>query len=70
MNLVETADRILRVHTIARLMGRSRRTIRRRIQNRVYPAIRIGRRAWASGVTSKPANGGHFKTGQRKVAWD
>jgi lambda repressor-like predicted transcriptional regulator len=22
------------------------------------------------GVTSKPANGGHFKTGQRKVAWD
>jgi hypothetical protein len=24
----------------------------------------------ASGVTSKPANGGHFKTGQRKVAWD
>ena len=23
-----------------------------------------------SGVTSKPANGGHFKTGQRKVAWD
>ncbi len=24
----------------------------------------------ASGVTAKPANGGHFKTGQRKVAWD
>ena len=24
----------------------------------------------ASGVTSKAANGGHFKTGQRKVAWD
>jgi len=24
----------------------------------------------ASGVTSKPANGGHFKTGQRKSAWD
>jgi len=23
-----------------------------------------------SGVTSKPANGGHFKTGQRKSAWD
>jgi hypothetical protein len=23
-----------------------------------------------SGVTSKPANGGHFTTGQRKVAWD
>ena len=23
-----------------------------------------------SGVTAKPANGGHFKTGQRKVAWD
>jgi hypothetical protein len=26
--------------------------------------------ALPSGVTSKPANGGHFKTGQRKVAWD
>jgi hypothetical protein len=25
---------------------------------------------YASGVTSKPANGGHVKTGQRKVAWD
>ena len=24
----------------------------------------------ASGVTSKAANGGHFKTGQRKLAWD
>jgi hypothetical protein len=24
----------------------------------------------ASGVTSKAANGGHFKTGQRNVAWD
>jgi hypothetical protein len=23
-----------------------------------------------SGVTSKAANGGHFKTGQRNVAWD
>jgi hypothetical protein len=25
---------------------------------------------FASGVTSKAANGGHFKTGQRNVAWD
>jgi serine/threonine protein kinase len=35
-------------------------------------AEREFRRAFelASGVTSKPANGGHFKTGQRKVAWD
>jgi hypothetical protein len=29
-----------------------------------------GERSFASGVTSKPANGGHFKTGQRRVAWD
>jgi hypothetical protein len=29
-----------------------------------------GQNAITSGVTSKAANGGHFKTGQRNVAWD
>jgi excisionase family DNA binding protein len=43
---VETADRMLRVHTLARLLGCSSRTVRRRIQNDEIPAIRIGRRAW------------------------
>jgi len=28
------------------------------------------REVLTSGVTSKAANGGHFKTGQRNVAWD
>jgi excisionase family DNA binding protein len=41
-----SADRILRVHTIAKLLGCSPRTVRRRIQNHVELAIRIGRRAW------------------------
>jgi hypothetical protein len=40
------ADRIVRVHTIAKLLGCSPRTVRRRIQNHVELAIRIGRRAW------------------------
>jgi len=39
-------DRVLRVHTAAKLSGYSERTIRRRIQNREIPATRIGRRAW------------------------
>lgn len=39
-------DRVLRVHTVAKLSGYSERTIRRRIQNHEIPASRIGRRAW------------------------
>ncbi len=48
MNLgLESQERILRVHTIARLLGCSRReTIRRRIQKKQIPARRIGKRAW------------------------
>lgn len=41
-----SSDRILRVHTLARLLGCSRRTVRRRIALRLIPAMRIGRRAW------------------------
>jgi|HubBroStandDraft_6_1064221.scaffolds.fasta_scaffold841821_2 excisionase family DNA binding protein len=42
----ELVNKILRVHTVARLLGCSRRTIRRRIQQHQIPAFRIGRRAW------------------------
>jgi excisionase family DNA binding protein len=42
----ESEERILRVHTVAKLSGYSERTIRRRIQNHEIPASRIGRRAW------------------------
>jgi excisionase family DNA binding protein len=51
MNSVQTADRI---HTIARQLGCSTRTIRRRIQTQAVPAIRIGRRAW--GVRASDLN--------------
>jgi excisionase family DNA binding protein len=56
MNLAraEQADRVLRVHTLAKLLGCSRRTIRRRIQNHKLPAARIGRRAW--GVRASDLN--------------
>lgn len=43
---VSSSDRILRVHNVARLLGCSPRTIRRRIQKRQIIAMRIGRRAW------------------------
>jgi excisionase family DNA binding protein len=61
---VESANRMLRVHTLARLLGCSTRTIRRRIQNEEIPAVRIGRRAWgvrASDLGRPPGNpgGGH-----------
>ena len=48
MNLamLKPADRVLRVHTVARLLGCSRRTVRRRILSYEIPARRIGRRAW------------------------
>ena len=39
-------DRVLRVHTAAKLLGYSERTIRRLIQNHEIPAFRIGRRPW------------------------
>jgi excisionase family DNA binding protein len=42
----EGEERILRVHTVAKLSGCSRRTIRRRIHNHEIPASRIGHRAW------------------------
>jgi hypothetical protein len=42
----EFGKRLLRVHVVARLVRRSPRTVRRRIENHELPAIRIGRRAW------------------------
>jgi len=47
-------DRILRVHTVATLLGRSRRTIRRHIQNHEIPAVRVGRRAWGIRASDLP----------------
>jgi excisionase family DNA binding protein len=43
----QPADRLLRVHTAARMLGCSPRTVRRRIQNHEIPATRTGcRAAW------------------------
>ncbi len=39
-------NRILRVHTAAKILGCSARTVRRRILKREIPATRVGRRAW------------------------
>ena len=47
------------------VMGKQIATLREDLATRVALTDK-----WASGVTSKPANGGHSKTGQRKVAWD
>lgn len=45
-NVYRREDRILRVHTAAKILGCSSRTIRRRILNHEIPAIRMNRRAW------------------------
>jgi excisionase family DNA binding protein len=58
-----TADRIVRVHIAARILGCSERTVRRWIENQKIPAERIGRRAWGirtSILNRRPhGNGGH-----------
>jgi len=41
-----TVDRFVRVHIAARMLGCSPRTVRRRIEHREIPAMRLGRRAW------------------------
>jgi hypothetical protein len=46
MKLGNTAHRVLRVHTIAKLYRCSDRTVRRRIPRRPHLAERIGRRPW------------------------
>ena len=46
-----STDRILRVHIVAKLLGYSRRTVRRRIKANKIPAIRIGRRPWGVRVS-------------------
>ena len=38
-------ERVLRVHTAAKLLGCSNRTVRRRILEKKIPAARIGQRA-------------------------
>jgi excisionase family DNA binding protein len=45
-NICRTEVRILRVHTAAKILGCSPRTVRRRILNHEIPAIRMNRRAW------------------------
>lgn len=45
-NVHRREDRILRVHTAAKILGCSPRTIRRRILKRELPAIRMDRRSW------------------------
>jgi excisionase family DNA binding protein len=54
-------DRILRVHTAAKILGCSTRTIRRRILNHEIPATRMNRRAWgirACDLERRRGNGG------------
>jgi hypothetical protein len=40
------------------------------VPNTAHSMLDLATAATPSGVTSKAANGGHFKTGQRKLAWD
>ena len=57
----DALDRILRVHTAARQLGCSTRTVRRHVQQHKIPAVRIGRRAWgirASDLNRTPDDGG------------
>ena len=44
--------------------------VKPRIGERIYDGAVGSAGFLSSGVTSKAANGGHFKTGQRNVAWD
>jgi excisionase family DNA binding protein len=52
---LHTDDRLLRVHVLARILGCSCRTVRRKIETHVIPAVRIGRRAWGVPLSAVPA---------------
>lgn len=45
-NLAASPSEMLRVHIVARLLGYSRRSVRRFIETGELPAQRFGQRAW------------------------